>query len=53
MVRRLLDQIEGPGPHVVAWDGRDESGRKLSSGLYVYQLRTDTERVSRKMILLK
>ncbi|MDA0746461.1 MAG: hypothetical protein O2954_08070 [bacterium] len=26
------------GAHAVQWDGRDASGRRVSAGLYLYQL---------------
>ena len=35
------------------WDGRNDVGEKLASGLYFYELRTETLREIRKMILLK
>lgn len=33
-VRTLAESIQPPGRHVVSWDGRDEAGESLSSGLY-------------------
>ena len=53
LVRRLLDQFEAAGEHTVWWDGRDDHGLQLSSGLYFYQLRAASERTTRKMVLLK
>ena len=35
------------------WDGRDESGQPLPSGVYFYEVQTETERQARKMILLQ
>lgn len=35
------------------WDGRNKMGEKLASGAYFYELRTETFRDIRKMILLK
>ena len=52
-VRRLLDRVESAGSHVVGWDGRDEEGRSLGSGMYVCHLGTAAGNVGRKMILLK
>ena len=32
---RVLDQASRPaGEHTVAWDGRDEAGRKVGAGIY-------------------
>ncbi len=33
-VRRLLDETRGPGPGQVAWDGRDDAGRRVEAGVY-------------------
>ncbi len=41
------------GTHSFVWDGRDDAGRQVSSGMYVYQLRTSRQSISRKMILIK
>ncbi|KAA3634397.1 MAG: T9SS C-terminal target domain-containing protein [Calditrichaeota bacterium] len=41
------------GEHYLKWDGKNSSGQIVSSGIYFYKLKTDTEEKSRKMILLK
>ena len=35
------------------WDGRNEKGEKVASGVYIYQLRADGKTLSRKMVVLK
>ena len=35
------------------WDGRNASGERVSSGVYFYQLETDTMSALRKMVILK
>ncbi|MEW6686847.1 MAG: FlgD immunoglobulin-like domain containing protein [Candidatus Edwardsbacteria bacterium] len=42
-----------PGVHRVKWDGKDESGREVSGGVYFYCLRIGNQSMTRKMILLK
>lgn len=37
----------------VTWDGRDETGKAVPSGIYLYELITTTAKYSRKMLLLK
>jgi hypothetical protein len=37
----------------VVWDGRDDNGQRVSNGVYVYRLQSDSQCLSRKMILLK
>jgi len=41
------------GIHQAVWDGRDESGKTMSSGMYMYELITDFGSDSKKMLLLK
>jgi flagellar hook assembly protein FlgD len=41
------------GLHTVHWDGRDASGRLVSSGIYLYRLNSSEFTESRKMLLLK
>ncbi len=41
------------GHHTFFWDGRDDGGRKLSSGIYYYDLQAAGERRINSMILLK
>jgi len=54
LVRTLLDEERGPGPaHEVVWDGRDNAGRQVSSGVYFYRMATPGFTQTRKMVLLK
>ena len=41
------------GRHSVVWDGRDEAGRSLPSGIYLYRLSSGEGRITRKMLLVK
>ncbi len=49
----LLDENRAEGVHSVSWDGTDELGRSVASGIYFYEIRTDGFTESRKMLLLK
>jgi len=51
-VRTLVDGLQPTGSHEVSWDGRDFSGARLSSGMYVYRLRAGALTQTRKMLLL-
>ncbi len=52
-VRTLHEGVVQPGRHVVAWDGRGESGAAVGSGVYFYRLATPQQALTRKMVLLK
>lgn len=53
-VRRLYnhDSLEA-GEHTIVWDGTDESGNVLGSGMYLYRIKSGTWTATSKMILLK
>lgn len=53
LVIRLVDDIQAPGEHFVAWDGTDQRGALVSSGVYFYRLATGSFQQVRKMLLLK
>ena len=52
-VRTLINKDMAPGSYKVVWDARNESGRKVASGLYFYELRAKNFRQVHKMILMK
>jgi hypothetical protein len=52
-VRTLVDERLAAGSYVAIWDGRDDAGRKLGSGVYLTRLVAGKETVLRKMSLLK
>ena len=53
IVKTVLDQKINPGAHQVIWDGTNNQGRPVSSGLYLYELRTQNVVMMGKMFLLK
>jgi hypothetical protein len=53
LVRTLVDDFFTVGEHSVVWDGTDESGRNVSSGIYFYKMKTDNQLQTKKMILMK
>jgi hypothetical protein len=53
LVRELVDEIQNPGIYRVEWDGRDQHGRQVASGVYIYHLQAGDFVQTRKMVLLK
>lgn len=52
-VRSLLDGRRTAGDHAVMWDGRDDGGRPVASGVYTVRLRTDGAVETRKIALVE
>ena len=53
LVRTLVRTTQAPGDYTVHWDGTDDSGYAVPSGLYIYRLTVGEASISRKMALLK
>jgi hypothetical protein len=53
LVRRLVDETLGAGPHAVTWDGKDQSGTAMASGVYFYKLQSGQVQDTRRMTLLR
>jgi hypothetical protein len=49
----LIDDVQPAGPHRVEWDGTDDHGRRVASGVYMYRLESAVFSEARKMLLLK
>ena len=52
-VRTLLDGHEGAGSRDVVWDGRDGTGREVSSGVYFYSLDAGDTVFRRRVVVLE
>ncbi|MBD3333757.1 T9SS type A sorting domain-containing protein [candidate division GN15 bacterium] len=53
MVTTLIDGTQAAGRYDVIWDGNDESGGSVATGVYFYRLSTEDFTASRKMLLVK
>lgn len=52
-VARLIDSDLAAGDHFVVWNGQDESGARVASGIYLFRFVAADHHVTKKMILLK
>jgi len=52
-VRTLFDGEKTYGPHSIIWDGTDQGGRAVATGIYFYQIKAGEFVESKKMLLLK
>ncbi len=52
-VRTLVNEKKKAGYHNVIWNGIDDRNRELSSGVYLYRIKTDGYSAIKKMLLLR
>jgi len=53
VVKVLVDGVKPAGTHIVTWDGCSEDGRRVASGVYLYEVVIGEYRVSKKMVVLR
>ena len=51
-IKTLVDEYQESGQYTVSWDGKDGTGKKVASGIYLYRLHLQKESEIKKMILL-
>jgi hypothetical protein len=52
-VRNLVNEYKEAGNYQVVWDGRDNDGQRVASGLYFYQMTTIKYRAVKKLMVQK
>ncbi|MFQ5709483.1 MAG: Ig-like domain-containing protein [bacterium] len=52
-VRTLVQTAQSAGFYQVMWDGKDDRGERVSSGVYIYQLSVGRRSANKRMIFLK
>jgi len=52
-VRTLVNEYQSAGNYTVNWDGLNNNGSSVASGIYFYRLTTDKEHATKKMMMLK
>lgn len=52
-IRTLVDENQPAGKQSITWDGRNNFGKIVGSGIYVYKLGIDNKIQSKKMLFLK
>jgi hypothetical protein len=53
LVRTLVNNSQPTGNHTMLWDGKNTNGTKVPAGIYFYELKTPTNNLMNKIILLK
>ena len=52
-VRTIVDEFKTSGTYQVIWDGRNDQGEKVNSGVYFYLMRSGSCEKNMKCVLLK
>ncbi|MCF7794580.1 MAG: T9SS type A sorting domain-containing protein [Candidatus Cloacimonetes bacterium] len=52
-VKQLVNEQLAAGQHSVVWNGKDDNGKQVSTGIYFYKMKSGNYHKSRKMLLLK
>jgi hypothetical protein len=52
-VRELVNKKQSPGNYTITWDGRNNQGKEVSSGIYFYVLSAGESKEERKMLFIK
>ncbi|MGC9336681.1 MAG: FlgD immunoglobulin-like domain containing protein [Candidatus Cloacimonadia bacterium] len=54
LVKTIVDAHKEKGYYTAIWDGKDNNGKPVSSGIYFYKLETDNSQSQiRKMLLIR
>ncbi len=51
-IHTLVSQVQPAGIYQTEWNGRDHSGNPMPSGIYVYQIKTESGMVEKKRMTL-
>jgi len=52
-VRSLLNENKEAGSHTVVWNGKDDNGKNVASGVFFYRMKSGKYSSTKKMILMK
>ena len=52
-IRTMVNGAQNAGTHTVVWDGKNDFGKNVSTGIYLYQLRTGDFVKTKKMVLVR
>lgn len=52
-IRTLVDEVKPAGRHEVLWDGTDDQGAPVASGIFFYKIEAGQFVETRKMVLMK
>ncbi len=52
-IKQVIDETKAAGRYQVVWNGTDQRGRQVATGVYFYRVKIGDQEASKKMLLLK
>jgi len=52
-IKTLVNEVEQAGHYKMVWYGKDMFGRKVGTGIYLYQLKADNFFAVKKMVMIQ
>lgn len=52
-IRTLVDEVQTQGSKSISWNGQDNYGQQVGSGVYIYSLKTNKTVLSKKLFLIR
>lgn len=52
-IRTLENGMQNPGTYRVYWNGKDQNGNKIASGIYFYELKAGKQRQIKKLVYIQ
>ncbi|MCK4978796.1 MAG: T9SS type A sorting domain-containing protein, partial [Candidatus Delongbacteria bacterium] len=53
LVKTLVNEVQETGEYTTSWNGTDNSNKPVSSGVYLYKMKSANYTATKKMILMK
>ena len=53
VVRTLVNTEVKAGPHSITWDGKDNYGKSVATGIYYYKMESGDFNKTRKFVLVR
>ena len=53
LIKSLVNEPKNAGNYRIQWNGTNESGQRVATGIYIYHLKAGSYEKTRKMVLLK
>jgi len=52
-IRALVNKMQQPGTYRTYWDGKDQQGNEIASGIYLYELKAGYQRQVKKLLYIR